>query len=82
MEHGECFYSSTKLLFFFSPLFLPQIAFLFHISYEASDRVCKTSDDKMANVFIKCPIGLRNLFVIAFFKLIGGYVFLSLLLSF
>lgn len=70
-----------KAFFFFLFLFFPQIAFPFHISYEASDKTYKTSDDKMANVFIKCPIGLRNL-VIAFFKLIGGYVFLSLLLSF
>lgn len=62
MEHGKCFYSSTKLFFFFFFLLLfPQIAFLFHISYEASDKTYKTSDDKMANVFIKCPIGLRNL---------------------
>lgn len=63
--------------FFFSLFLLsPQIAFLFPKPYKASsDQVSMMSDAKMANVFIKCSIGLTILCDCIFLKINGGICF-------
>lgn len=74
VEHRNCFSISTKL--FFSLFFFPSNRLSVSYILQTSDRVFKMSDDKMANILIKCPIVLKILCDCIFKKLIRWIFFL------